>query len=103
MSSRTHTSGNLTMKTLSAAIAAAALLFAGTASATTRSADSLPAAGVKLAPVDGLSRKGTRAGQAEEFVGIPIGILIIGGAVLTAAILELAGAIDIFDDSPDSP
>jgi len=103
MSSRTHTSGNLTMKTLSAAIAAAALLFAGTASATTRSADSLPAAGVKLAPVDGLSRKGTRVGQAEEFVGIPIGILLIGGAVLTAAILELAGAIDIFDDSPDSP
>jgi hypothetical protein len=79
MSSRTHTSGNLTMKTLSAAIAAAALLFAGTASATTRSADSLPAAGVKLASVDGLSRKGTRVGQAEEFVGIPIGILLIGG------------------------
>jgi len=91
------------MKTLSAAIAAAALLFAGTASATTRSADSLPAAGVKMAQVDGLSRKGTRVGEAEEFVGIPIGILIIGGAVLTAAILELAGAIDIFDDSPDSP
>jgi hypothetical protein len=87
------------MKTLSAAIAAAALLFAGTASATTRSADSLPAAGVKMAPVDGPSRKGTRVGEAEEFVGI----LIIGGAVLTAAILELAGAIDIFDDSPDSP
>ena len=103
MSSRTHTSGNLTMKTLSAAIAAAALLFAGTASATTRSADSLPAAGVKMAPVDGLSRKGTRVGEAEEFVGIPLGVLILGGALATFAFLELTGAIDIFDGSPDSP
>jgi hypothetical protein len=91
------------MKTLSAAFAAAALLFAGTASATTRSADSLPAAGVKMAPVDGLSRKGARVGEAEEFVGIPIGVLIIGGVVLTAAFLELTGVIDIFDSSPDSP
>lgn len=91
------------MKTLSAAFAAAALLFAGTVSATTRSSDSLPAAGVKVTAADGLSRKGSRLSESEEFVGIPFAVIIIGGVVVTVTFLELIGAIDIFDSAPDSP
>jgi hypothetical protein len=94
------------MKTFCAAIAAAALLSASTAAGATRSAESLPPAGVKLSPnLDGqagTARKGSRLGESEAFVGIPIFVLI-GGLAALVGFLELTGVIDIFDDTPDSP
>lgn len=34
-------------------------------------------------------RVGGRAGDAEQFAGIPLGVLLIGGAVLTVAIVTV--------------
>lgn len=68
------------MRKAIAAITAGVLLVAGQAAA----------AGSNSAVSRVGDRVGARSGQAEELLGIPLGVLLIGGAVLIATITVIA-------------
>ena len=83
------------------ALAAATLVVAQPALAATRSASSLPAAGVKVTSVD--KRAGSRVGASEEFVGVPIAVLLIGGVAFVTFLATVVLNENSFDDLPNLP
>lgn len=85
------------------ALAAATLVVAQPALAATRSASSLPAAGVKVTSVE--KRAASRLGASEDFVGVTVLPLIFVGlalAFLATQVLD-EDSFDDIDDLPDSP
>lgn len=88
--------------TVLASISAATLLLAQPAAAATRSASSLPGAGVKVSAID--ARVGTPFGQADQVAGGSENILLLLGLLGAAAFLALVVANeDSFDDVDDLP
>ncbi|MFZ5749192.1 MAG: hypothetical protein ACOY45_16230 [Pseudomonadota bacterium] len=81
----------MTFKKLSAIAASALLVLSGTAA--------------QAAAVNSLSLNNVRASTAKKNANgiVPIPLLVIAGIVASVGVLEITGAIDIFDDSPDSP
>ena len=84
-------------------VAAATLVVAQPALAATRSASSLPAAGVKIGAVE--NRVGSRLNQSEDMVGVtalPI-IAVIAALVFLGLVVLDEDSFDDIDELPDSP
>ena len=86
--------------TVLASISAATLLLAQPAAAATRSASSLPAAGVKASAID--ARVGSQMGHGEELAGSSM-ILYLALLAAAAALIFVVADEDSFDDIDDLP